>query len=332
MDFSRSDIVQEIQLPAEVAKRIEEEVGKLEGSPYENADSYIPLLHRAFVAQLPVDVLLQIRTFKEDPKAPGALLFRGLPVDHPLPATPLDGGRSKEKKTFTSEAALLGASLLFGEVYGLKQVKQGELVQTVAPVESKFASQSNEGYGSELKMHTEMSFHPTFRPHYFMLLCLREDKHKEALTFVSDNREVASHLTKEEVELLRDPRFTVHGPETFRAFWTPVQKPIINGPADRPEIVLGLHSEVDSPTAECKAALGRLKEVIEKNVHGVHLEPGDCLIVDNRKVMHGRGVFRADFDGQDRWLQRVHIRETGGLWKTHASVQFPQRVFDGFIV
>jgi hypothetical protein len=66
-------------------------------------------------------------------------------------------------------------------------------VQTIAPVASSFASQSNEGYGSELNLHIEMSYHPTFRPHYFMLLCLREDKHKESLTYISDNKEAISN-------------------------------------------------------------------------------------------------------------------------------------------
>jgi len=321
-----------IQLEPDVANKIEKSVSQIRGSPYEDVEAYLSSLHSSFVSHLPGNILHEIRVFREDPAAPGALILKGLPLDPSLSPTPSDGDRSKEKSTFISEASLLGLSLLFGEVYGLKQVKKGEIVQTVAPVESKFASQSNEGYGSELKMHTEMSFHPTFRPHYFMLLCLREDKYKESLTYVSDNKDVVSQLTVEEAKNLRNDQFRVHGPETFRAFWTPVNKAIIIGTEAAPEVVLGLHAEVDAPTPECAQALTHIKELIQSNKHGIHLTPGDCLIVDNRKVMHGRSPFRSEFDGGDRWLQRVHIRQAGTLWKAQSSAKFPSRVFDGFAI
>jgi alpha-ketoglutarate-dependent taurine dioxygenase len=118
-----------------------------------------------------------------------------------------------------------------------------------------------------------------------------------------------------------------------------------------PDIVLGLHTQVDSPTPECQAALARLKTAIEassllpcflsffffflnltQDKRGVHLEPGDCIVVDNRKALHGRSPFHADFDGQDRWLQRVHIRQHGSLWNQNTSASFPSRVFNGYFV
>ena len=37
------------------------------------------------------------------------------------------------------------------------------------------------------------------------------------------------------------------------------------------------------------------------------LEPGDLLVVDNDRVVHGRTSFAARFDGTDRWLQRAFV-------------------------
>jgi hypothetical protein len=37
------------------------------------------------------------------------------------------------------------------------------------------------------------------------------------------------------------------------------------------------------------------------------IEPGSLLVLDNRRCVHARSVFRAVFDGRDRWLQRAAV-------------------------
>jgi len=291
-------------------------------------EDYLAQLYQKFLAKLPPTVIKTIRTFREDPNNSVALLLRNFPVDANLPPTPSDGKRNLEKTAYVTEGCLLGISLLLGEVHGMAQVKQGELVQNICPVSEKSNSQSNEGYGSELKMHTEMSFHPTLRPNYFILSCLREDVKKESLTYLTDNRKVLASLDEKDQVNLRDPRFKIHGPESFKSMWTPVEKPIVLGPKEFPEIVLGMHSDIDSPSEEARLSLEKLKLSIEKLKSGVHLQPGELLVVDNRRGMHGRNQYTTEFAGKDRWLQRVHIKETSP-WKEHLDVKFPTRVFDG---
>jgi L-asparagine oxygenase len=127
-----------LHLDKEIANEIIPNVLKLSGSPYDNVDQYLSLLHSSFISHLPSKFLeevsfnpllffsniylFQVRKFREEPDAPGAMVVRGLPIDHFLPPTPLDGDRSKEKTTFVSEASLLALSLLFGEVFGISQV------------------------------------------------------------------------------------------------------------------------------------------------------------------------------------------------------------------
>jgi alpha-ketoglutarate-dependent taurine dioxygenase len=47
--------------------------------------------------------------------------------------------------------------------------------------------------------------------------------------------------------------------------------------------------------------------VIDENLTGVALLPGECLFIDNYKAVHGRSSFKARFDGTDRWLKRINI-------------------------
>ena len=46
--------------------------------------------------------------------------------------------------------------------------------------------------------------------------------------------------------------------------------------------------------------------MLKSKLEGPALEPGDLLMVDNRRAVHARTAFRPRYDGQDRWLQRVY--------------------------
>jgi hypothetical protein len=51
----------------------------------------------------------------------------------------------KEKLSFVSEGVLLGIGLLFGEVFAMKQIKKGAIIQNICPVKQSASFQSNEG-------------------------------------------------------------------------------------------------------------------------------------------------------------------------------------------
>jgi enduracididine beta-hydroxylase len=56
-----------------------------------------------------------------------------------------------------------------------------------------------------------------------------------------------------------------------------------------------------------QAALDRLIEKIETQIHGLVLRPGDFVFMDNYRVVHGRKPFDARYDGSDRWLKRINL-------------------------
>ncbi len=70
-------------------------------------------------------------------------------------------------------------------------------------------------------------------------------------------------------------------------------------------------------------AMDYLIRVIDENLTGVALLPGECLFIDNYKAVHGRSSFKARFDRTDRWLKRINItrdlRKSRGVRKAPAS-------------
>jgi alpha-ketoglutarate-dependent taurine dioxygenase len=68
---------------------------------------------------------------------------------------------------------------------------------------------------------------------------------------------------------------------------------------------------------EAGAALNALAKIVDDNLQEVALQPGDCIFIDNYRVVHGRKSFKARYDGTDRWLKRINL--TRDLRKSHGS-------------
>ena len=63
--------------------------------------------------------------------------------------------------------------------------------------------------------------------------------------------------------------------------------------------VAGNGEVYDEVTGFCQA--------IDEHLTDVALQPGDLLIVNNRRAVHGRRPFRPTYSGHDRWLKRVNV-------------------------
>jgi hypothetical protein len=60
---------------------------------------------------------------------------------------------------------------------------------------------------------------------------------------------------------------------------------------------------------------------LSANLTDVVLRPGDVLVVDNLRAVHGRRSFQARFDGNDRWLRRVSaVRDLRSFRLEHGAV------------
>jgi L-asparagine oxygenase len=85
--------------------------------------------------------------------------------------------------------------------------------------------------------------------------------------------------------------------------------PVLAGPAEDPEICFDAVYQRPGDPADAAAAdaLAVLAQAIDRVVVGHVLEPGQVLIADNRRVVHGRTLFQPRYDGNDRWLLRAMV-------------------------
>ena len=79
--------------------------------------------------------------------------------------------------------------------------------------------------------------------------------------------------------------------------------PVLTGcPAD-PDLCADFHA-MEPANEAAAAAFEALRRQMQDALVGTVLEPGDLLLIDNRKAVHGRTGFSPRYDGCDRWLRR----------------------------
>jgi L-asparagine oxygenase len=251
------------------------------------------------------DLVCKLVGFRVAGTRDGIMLLRGLPLDGELPPTPRAGafpGPWSELSVAT--VVQLMVMSLVGDVISYADEKDGRLIQDICPVPGSENRQENTG-SCLLELHTEDGFHPN-KPHFLSLLCLRSDHSGEAMTVAGGVRGVLGLLSHEHARVLREPWFRVRMASSFvgtgrTAYSQPM--PVLSGPLDDPDLCVDFHA-TEPMTELAVAAIEELRGHLLSTLVGTVLEPGDMLIVDNRKAVHGRTDFSPRYDGEDRWLRR----------------------------
>ena len=285
---------------------------------------------QAAIRTLSLSELQKMRATRNDPMSSPALLLKNWPRDKEdeLPNTPLEGEYCVNTSTWMSAASLLAVAQLFGEPYAYKAEKRGRLIHDVVPVPGREHSLSNEG-AVDLDLHSEIAF-LQFRPHCILLVCLRGDMRGEAKTTVASAMAICRHLGPEILAVLREPVYQIRDPQSFDSSlgverWSE-PAPILIGPNSSPEICINFNG-VRATTPPASRALEEVHCVLKLPgiVQSVRLTPGDMLVIDNRRALHGRTPFTPQFDGRDRWLRRCYTRT--GLWQGRSHPGVSLRVF-----
>jgi len=238
-----------------------------------------------------------------------ALLLRGLPQDPNLPPTPVRSNETVRKSTFASELWLCTVAAAFGELVGYLQERQGSILQDLYPTPANAEKQSSESSSVLLAFHTEIAFHP-FLPDYVLLYGLRQDPHKEARTMFASIRRFFPLLDPADREALFSRLFRTGIDYSFGN--TSQEKgrgPLISvlyGDRQDPFMRYDHDLMIGQTPAACRA-LEAVRELINEVKQDVVIEPGSLLVIDNRRCVHARSIFRAAFDGRDRWLQRAAV-------------------------
>jgi L-asparagine oxygenase len=130
--------------------------------------------------------------------------------------------------------------------------------------------------------------------------------------------------------VLQKPQFAIRIPESFEPINSEVQwskaKPVLTGPEGLPEVCLNLNCMM-TLTSGGELALDAFRHALNLPdvAKSIYLEPGDMLLINNRKAIHGRKTFTPQFTGKDRWLQRAYIRTD--LWEGRSSTNAGARIF-----
>ena len=236
----------------------------------------------------------------------GVLLLRGLPQEPDIDNIPTPQGQS-DKASFISEKSLGVFGARLGEVFAYRQIEDGALFHNIVPKPGMETQQSSACSLVELLFHTEQHFHP-HSPDYVLLYCLRQSP--GAATFYASVRELEGRLAADTRARLFKPLFRsgvdyIFGNTDTERGNGPLV-PVLYGNPDDPFLCYDQDLMVGT-TPAAQQALVELQQALDEATDSVSLEPGDLLLVDNRRCVHGRRPFKAQFDGHDRWLQRAKV-------------------------
>ena len=257
--------------------------------------------------QLPEQLRRAVVRFRRHSNKFGALHLQGLPLDPELPATPTDQ-RSPDKKTSWSETWLGMIGQALGDPIGYSVHHDGAIFQNVCPIKKEESAQSAHSSKVFLEWHTEQAFHPAL-PDFLCLMCLRGDRDNQAKTAVASIKNILAEIPVSMRQVLFQPRFRAGVDFSFggdnRRGVGPVI-PILYGQAYDPFFTFDLEL-IEPIDREAALAFRRLRDTVKQVYNYIKLRPGELLIVDNRRSIHARSGFKAYYDGEDRWLQRIYV-------------------------
>jgi L-asparagine oxygenase len=264
---------------------------------------------------VPAHVRAAVLNFSDVGSEVGILVVRGLIVDDDLVDTPLDNkGGFGAKTVFAKQMAVIAQ--LLGSMVAYEAEGNGHLIQDMVPNPKLATTQQSQGSKVELEAHTEQCF-SEHRPDYVILGCLRGDP--DAATLAFSARKLSALMTAEEQEKLRQPLWATTIDESFQPYIPDPDAvrgpyPILDGPTDDPYILVD-QDLMHGITAPAQKLLEKVVEVYVANRDGHVLQPGDLLMLDNLRAMHGRTSYSPRFDGKDRFIARGFVvRDRRRLW------------------
>lgn len=259
----------------------------------------------AAATALPPQLRNRLRRFAARGGPSNGLLIRGLLPDLPTlaatPQTPLPEEVGSDAQR--AEIALLGAMSVLGEPFTFRSLYEGRLVQHVLPVPGHESAQTSGGSTAALDWHVEDAFSED-RCHYVGLLCLRGDPTAQTLFSTVRGPDLAPIAQM----VLREPRFTVAPDLAHGSSPTGAPVAVLSGPpSDLRMRVDAIYMTAHRRDRQAKASLWHLHQALSAAAVGHVMEPGDLLILDNRRAAHARTSFPPRYDGTDRWLLRVMV-------------------------
>jgi L-asparagine oxygenase len=290
--------------PDEVA-RLQQAARHITADPF-GEDALFCAQAKAQASRMPKRLAAAIAAFRTTAGHGGTLVVKGLPVGA-IPATTLDNRQHHAQDTaFARMQAVINSML--GEMVAYEAEGEGRLFQDMVPNPALAERQQSQSSKVELECHTEQAFSP-LRPDWISLGCLRGDA--SAATYSMSVRALLDALAPCVLSRLREELWMTDVDESFlgdHAFGDDaIRGPmaILQGSADDPHLVFDQQMSAITPDAQ-----DVLQEIIDRYPHlrREHiLKPGELLLIDNHRTVHGRSSFTARYDGTDRFIARSFV-------------------------
>jgi len=86
----------------------------------------------------------------------------------------------------------------------------------------------------------------------------------------------------------------------------PDPQPVLTGPSDDPFLRID-PAFMYAIDPEAEQALKEIKAEVDSKLVDVVLQPGEFLVIDNLRCVHGRRRYKPQYGAQKRWMRRVNI-------------------------
>jgi clavaminate synthase len=303
-------------------ERLEELAAELPTTPRTNLPAFFAAATE-LSGSLPLNMRRVLADFRAHGNDDGYVRLRGLPINPDnLPDTPEHWRASVDRQLLGMEPWITLIGMRMGVATGYKENREGAVFQDVFPARDRKAmtatqhSMSAHGHQAMLRWHTEMAYLAT-QPNFLVIGCARADHDRMARTPIVSVRQILRKLNDEHREVLRTVPLPWHVDAAFQSSSDPdpmTDLLLLTGGDDilRYDGGLIIPSEVERSCGKlAREALEAFTETANAIGSGVHLEPGDILLLDNNRTAHGRTQFTPRFDGKDRWLNRIFVRTLG---------------------
>jgi L-asparagine oxygenase len=268
---------------------------------------------------LPQRIIDKLMHFKKNGSETGFLLIKTLPIDNVPETPPGNNYKVGEKTPLASIQSML--MHVIGDVIAYEAEGYGRIFQDVVPIQSMATIQTSLGSNTELEIHTEQAF-SKLRPDILSLACLRGDY--SAYTYILPVQRIIDNLSTEEIELLHKPLWETGVDLSFKLNGHEFIEGDVRGPMpilNNGNLVFD-QDLMSGITEEAEQLVHKIVDIYYKHRIEHNLQPGEIILIDNNRAVHGRSPFFPKFDGKDRFLIRCFSTfdyEKSGYARTDSS-------------
>jgi L-asparagine oxygenase len=277
--------------------------------------------------KLPPRIKTILENFAAKGSEKGFLLIQGIPIQtNTIPKTPEGNNYKVGEKTILAKIQAILVSVI-GEMIGYEAECYGNLFQDIVPLKTMEKVQTSLGSNTELEIHTEQAF-SKLKPDILSLACLRGDQ--AAYTHIFPVETILNNLTTEEKALLREPLWYTGVDFSFKLNNNEFidgdlrgPMPIISGPENDPTLIFD-QDLMTGTTPEARNMIKKIVDIYYQNKIRHNLKPGEILLIDNNRAVHGRSAFKPKYNGEDRFLIRCFA--TFDLLKSEYARESPRTI------